>query len=357
MLVFVFFLPALAENSTNYCPTLAWVWQTNRVSVSGLCHVLLLYGHSKTDLSGLPNGDTAIKALTDESSARATFGTVPFIRTRNGVRYFLVNDPLFGTSVGESHRDQCLSTFATINLPLSTPIHVNRETLAVRDLLNESIATFTLDQKELAWTAMAFATYVPPAKEWKNRFSETTSFDQLVDRLITKDLNSESCAGTHMFQAILRIARSDANYHLLNKTSRQHLEQYIDSRINDIIETQNNDGSWGAHWSALNTVDNTSDETLQVKVLITGHLLETMALLPTEKQQTCVSALRKAALWLARALTETNVVREASWICPLTHAARVQTLWPELRNCTKQTNELPLRIGRTGREQTGNAGK
>src|ERR1051326_278656 len=50
-------------------PTLARIWPTNTVGLSGICHVLLFYGLGPTDLRSIPSGETALRVLTDEYTA------------------------------------------------------------------------------------------------------------------------------------------------------------------------------------------------------------------------------------------------------------------------------------------------
>ncbi len=140
--------------------------------VSIYTHVLLFHGLGPTRLRDVPSGRDALAALTDEEVAIRTFGASPFVRTRAGVRYLLTREPMSRTGVGESHRDQCLATFAALKLPLTTPLRLKAHAYTLADLMAESLASFSFEQAEPAWTAIAYAEYLPPRKEWTNRFCE-----------------------------------------------------------------------------------------------------------------------------------------------------------------------------------------
>src|SRR5207302_3298465 len=97
----------------------------------------------------------------------------------------------------ELHRDQTLAAFAELGLPLSFTLQGDGGTGTLRDVLDDSLANFHLGQKELAWTALAYALYLPPVKSWINRYGERFGFDQLVSEMLDRPLDAESCGGTH----------------------------------------------------------------------------------------------------------------------------------------------------------------
>jgi len=304
-------------------PTLARIWPTNNnVGVSGLCHVLLFYGLGPTDLPSFRSGESALKALTDEAAAVKTFGTSPFIRTRNGLRYLLSNDPVFDSDVGEVHRDQCLATFAALDLPLVTPLHVQSRSYSISDLLSEAVANFDLHEKEPAWTAMALAKYLPPKKEWVNRFRERTTFSQLARLLLRLDPNSQSCAGTHIFQALVKTDQADRRYSILDSETRKQLDSYLTATLRQVVQRQQPDGGWSKQWCDRINNDKTGVMTpVEYRILVTGHLLEVLN--PLVAPQRLPNAIyARAAEWLEQALNSKEIRPHGSLLCPFTHAAR-----------------------------------
>lgn len=237
---------------TNAFPTLARISKPNgnhgMKSLSGCCHILLFYGRGPTDLRFFTSGELALRALTNEEAAKAAFGSSPFFRTRNGIRYLLSEDPIFQSDVGEAHQDQCLATFAALDLPLSTTIQLITKSYSISNLLSETVANFAFDQKELAWTAITLAKYVPPSREWTNRFGDRTSFSLLVQNFLQRKLTRESCAGTHIFQALLRIRSADLKYSIVDSHTRTQLNSYLTAKIQELVRLQNADGSWSKKW-------------------------------------------------------------------------------------------------------------
>jgi type II secretory pathway pseudopilin PulG len=317
-------LPGQAVERPVAIPTLTQVWSTNasKDGVSGFCHALLFYGLGPTDIPGFPSGESVLNALTDEQTATRVFGRSPFIRTRNGLRYLLSRDPVFNTDVGEAHRDQCLATFAALNLPLATPIRLEEGLYSISNLLSESLANFSFDQAEPAWTAMAFAKYLPPKTEWSDRFGERTSFSELVQKLMAVPPSSQSCAGTHIFQALVQLDRADQHCSILVPEVRRQLDSYLNSTIQQVVSHQLEDGSWGMQWCDAISSSNTGRMTVfESRLLVTGHLLEPLnALSPGRRPPGAV--YDRAAAWLTQALNSREYARDDTMLCPFTHAAR-----------------------------------
>ncbi len=305
-------------------PTLARICtSTNKdwVSISGLCHLLLFYGLGPTDLPMFPSGTMALKALTDEPTSIQTFGKSPFVRTRNGLRYFVIDDPLGRAEIGETHRDQVLATFAALDLPLNTPIHLKDGTFSISDLLAESVANFNFDQTEPAWTVIAYAKYLPPKKEWVNRFGERASFSQLANHLLAVDMSRQSCAGTHIFEAVARIYQADRTMPILDEKTQKQVYHYLQTKTDQIVRRQEPGGAW--NWNWCDAIDRKVPTTFPDYILVTGHILEALNALDSSLRPS-ESTFARAAGWLSHSLVsqEIHAAEAGSWICPFTHAAR-----------------------------------
>jgi hypothetical protein len=313
------------ENASVFgaVPTLARIWPTNNnVGVSEICHGLLFYGLGPADLPSYHSGNSMLQALTDEDTAFQTFGKSPFIRTRNGLRYFLHDDPVLPFSEGEVHRDQCLATFASLYMPLSTPIRLHSGSYSISSLLSESVANFVLDQQEPAWTAISYARYLPPKKQWANRFGEQFSFAQLADHLMQIDFNRQSCAGTHIFEALIAIDNADNAYGVLDTGIRRKLNVCLNDLVRQIVERQHEDGSWNKQWcNAMKDNDSGPMTSFQYRVLVTGHILEALNLLGLQKRPSSV-VYSRAAEWLKASLYSPEIHSGPFLICTFTHAAR-----------------------------------
>lgn len=292
-------------------------------SLSTICHILIFYNLGSTDIRTFPSGDLALDVLLDEGQAIKLFGQSPFIRTNNGLRYVLNDDPFLKSRNGELHRDQCLCTLAKLDIPRETPIYMyNGDVLSVDDLLNEAIASYDLMQKEPAWTTIALAHYLPPVSSWKNKFNEVTTFSRLVDYLISLSMDGQSCAGTHLLQALIHIHNSNRISSILDNRMSVKLENYLFEIVGDIYEHQNEDGSWGWVW-CHNIKKNPNMQTISdrdIKLLVTGHLLECLV----DLSNTCElkkEQVMHAVNWFVSNYQEREVGNKSDLLCPYTHAA------------------------------------
>lgn len=311
------------HGSVKSAPTLARVYKPiASKTISGLCHILLYYGTGKTDLDGFPSGSLALDILTDESKAIAVFGSTPMIRTRNGMRYFLAKDPLSSSSFGEAHRDQCLATFAVLNLPLSYTIRMRSESLSLQHILAESIANFGMEQGELTWTAQAYTKYLPPKKEWINRFGQSTSFSDLANKLLSSNLMEQSCGGTHVVGALVEIYAAHLRHEILDVKTAARVKSFLIFIVEEARERQLSDGTWNFQWCAKNA--RTPLPSIYQQLLVTGHLLEVLLrireVLPVPREP-----LVRAAEALPPLLEAPELEGAVSMLCPFTHASRAVT--------------------------------
>ena len=295
-------------------------WQ----SVSGLCHILLFYGLGPTDLPDYPTGESALAVLLDEETAIKHLGRSPFVRTRHGLRYQRKYDTIFATAVGEAHRDQCLATFASLGLSVQTPLRISDEHYHIGDLLTELIVNYNTDDKDLVWTAMALAGYLPPRNEWVNRFGESFNFSSLAETLMQRNLDYESCGGTHIVQAIVSIGNADKAFSILENSTRQRLAEYLETKVNALNQNQRVDGSWGDRWWVSGIPHDRARMSTDTRFLITAHVLDIVD--TGKKERRLEESTRSAALaWLAD-VRHQPAIRDRASICPITHASRALML-------------------------------
>lgn len=288
-------------------------------SISGLLHVLQIHGLGPTGFTKLghpTSGNEALRILTDEAFGEAHLGQSMFIRTRNGLRYRLVGKTGGdGDWQGESHRDQCLSTFAALKLPLSTPITLKDGKATLQEVLDESIANFTFDQGEMNWTALAYAHYVAPQKAWTDRFGVTTSFSDLANYLLEREFKNQSCGGMHLLQAIVALKAADDRHGIFDRATRIRCRNFVKDAIDKLISRQRDDGTWRYDWFL--DQPQSKPETPSTKIVINGHVLEFLidfdGDIPTQTVVRATSALID--------LLEEELPKEID-ICPLTHAIR-----------------------------------
>lgn len=313
-----------SEGIATHLPSLAKAVGSDRLSISGLCHILLLNGFRETGLQNPRTGLEAFRILTDERHAEAVFGKSPFIRTRDGLRYRLVGSYVDDAlNFGESHRDQCLSTFALLNFSLEEPIVTESEALHLQDLLSESIANFSFEQSELSWTALAYAKYLPPARSWTNRFGKTTTFSELLRHIMKRGFKGQSCGGLHTLHAIETIVKADYRFGILDARARIDAHIFLKASIDNLIQNQRSDGSWDSGWNNSSDETPTSPASLENRLIATGHILEVLHdLQPVPPAQVFARSTR----WLINALATIDFNRNPVLVCPLTHALRAVQL-------------------------------
>ena len=323
----VWFLAAMflatASHAQTNLPTLARICtsenKTAWVSVSGLCHVLDFYGLGKTDLPLFPSGEAALKALTDEKTAIRFFGKSALTETWHGVRYALYDEYSTGVDLGEAHQDQCLSIFASLDLPLSTPVHLKGGSFSLKNVLAESMYSFDLSQREITWSAMAFAKYVPPKSSWTNLSDKEITFSKIVDALLKIDLNNQKCGGTHVLEALILIEKADRKLPILDDATRSRLNAWLKTTIEQLVKSQHEDGSWSKAWCAGLRDESEPMSPFQMSFLVTGHLVEILNKLdpPLRPKQ---EVLIKAAHWISNSIDSPEIQANGFWLCPFTHA-------------------------------------
>ena len=310
-----------------------------------------LPGHEGLPGKGPPGHETdddrikILRLLCDSDAGQSFFGSPTLERTRHGVRFpTALRFPLNKDPAQESHRDQCLAALAELGLPLSWPLRLGRETFTLRDVLSDSIAEFHLGQAEISWTTVAYALYLPPEREWRNRYDERTTFDDLLGELLGRPLERASCGGTHLFQALAVLARADAARPVLGDDARHQLWERLRTLVDLAVRGQEPDGSWRSDWHALLGTDSVrrptdADPSAAISRLVaTGHLAEFLLYLPSELRPPD-DCPRRAGLWLQAQLRAASAEVLKRDFCPYTHAvcALKQLMFVE-----SKPSELPI---------------
>ena len=264
------------------------------------------------------SGTEIVSVLTNQTRSKEYFGEPIFFRTRSGIRY---QDAVIRRGpTGENHRDICLATFAELGLPLSTPMTTEDASFSLADLLRDSVDNFDIQQKELPWTAVAYAIYLHQ-REWSNRYGESFTLDDVADTLMSTPFEDVSCAGTHLLYAMTVLLRARAKG--LSEPVRYELSQYLRRQADAAIRSQADDGSWDLNWHT-SPEDESPDalrsaSTVQSDILlVTGHLLEWLELLP-EEMQPPPEVYLKAARRLCKSLASTSDISLSNF-CPVVHA-------------------------------------
>jgi hypothetical protein len=289
-----------------------------------LClHLLKLYGrNAEIKLPNQRYSGTILSILTDSDLGKRIFGDVQLVKTPFGVRFPTVV-PRRRSIADEAHRDQCLATFAEIGVPLSETLTISGERFSVLDALIDSTLNFSLDQDELEWSSVAYVLYLPPRSEWHNRFGAKYSFDELADELMRRDLKKSSCAGMHVLISLAVFLEVDRQSPILTGSTRSSIVRYLNRNLTSISHKQNVEGFWSLNWMDSEDADTNRIsrlDTLESRILVTGHILEFLSYLPHHLSYE--PKLKDAATdWLRNRLTGSSPAEFWSNICPYTHGA------------------------------------
>lgn len=302
---------------------------SQQLSVSQCLHLMLLFGtQARVSRQDHPDEVKVIDIVTDDRFAGDFLPSACFVTTTFGVRFVAPMSPGVGDSRGsEAHRDQVLATFGVLGIPLTQRIMIKGAAHELKEALADSISAFHSAQNELSWTAIAYLSYVLPRTDWKNRFGDIYSFDDIAIALLQADLRVSSCGGTHVLQALARllaVSREDEDEGVLNAQVAHSIESRLRGFVDAAECSQLPDGSWGADWqvSVFGHLSNELIETrhaASVKVLMTGHMVEWFNMLPCSLQPTELTTTRVRE-WL-RSWAE-SARNENYWdeFCPYTHA-------------------------------------
>jgi len=309
-------------------------------SLSNLVHGLHLFGGGlmvRVPVGGSRGGASrfetvaALAVILDFEWGESYFpGAAPLARTRHGIRPPLVNRGLLSTdqSVTEAHPGQLLAVMAECGVPLTQTVKLKDGSGTVGDILEDTIANFSLDSsREIEWDAVALAIYHPRPR-WTNKWQAAFTFDELATSLIERAVSVErvgACGGTHALIALTVILRVDRIRTIVSGETRQRIHDTLMETAAILARTQHPDGSWGYDWNVRESVPartpfgSDSFEAL----LVTGHHLEWLLLMP-DQAVSKHGMIRPAGLWLLNALRARTADAEhvADMYCPLVHAAK-----------------------------------
>jgi hypothetical protein len=244
-------------------------------------------------------------------------GSVDFLVTWRGLE-------TAQTSGGKrsEHRDQTLSTLAELRICLNDKIETREGSRFIAELLATSISEFHLDQEEISWTASAFASYLPPQTTWWNRYGEGFSFDALVQEMMSRKLNRESCRGLHLVMSLTNILKIDRESCILAPEIREGLTAYLQGKLADAVDSQLEVGAWPPLWSrsGFSEINEYTPEDNNVnRVMVTGHMLEWFHMLPPDMKPP-IDVVETGSSWVLGNLRSTPEVTVNHDYCPYTHA-------------------------------------
>jgi hypothetical protein len=312
-------------------------------NTNNFVHALRLWGpDADFGNAQIPSGRELRNYFLDDATFRRFAGaSAPplFHRGRDGVEVRSFDDRLTDRATSSVHTDDLVATLAETGTPLDTPLALRDGEARVADLLTTALRRFHREQLEYEWTAIAYARYVFPQRQWRNKFGEKIDVDALVDEILSHPPQLGPCNGLHRLEALAVLNRADEQFRALSPRTKLKMLVYMKRVSNALVASQSAEGYWTRQWpsgGAANSTGNASQQratnvaenapSLYDKLLVTGHHLEWLALAPDEVQPPRETVIR-AAQWLARTLVEMDEKELVEAYGPYTHAARALSLW------------------------------
>lgn len=232
-----------------------------------------------------------------------------------------------------AHVDQLLAGLAEVGTPLDFPVRTPTGKSRVRSMLERSLLTFSLNQHECEWSALAYALYLPPVDAWVSSEGQSVTFDAIAARLMRGELSRGACYGNHRLHGLVMFLRVDEEHAILSPTCRARVVEHLERATATLTQSQHVDGYWDKNWSKGRPTLWSSDEQeaeeldpLGDRLQVTGHVLEWLALSPEEVLPPR-NVLITAGQWLAQAVIDLDEQERQDGYPFLTHAGRALALW------------------------------
>ena len=304
-------------------------------NIGGVDHSLRMWGADKRfDDPGVMSGEQMRRLLVDHSRFVEVFGADrPPLLLDDGEAIRFRTQEGIATS---SHYDHTLASLAEIGTALDFPVLTPLRRATLKDVLEQSLRDFSLNQAEYEWSALAFALYLEPTRGWVTSEGQWVTFDRIAERIMRETLSRGVCSGNHRLYALTSFLRLDDQMQragdpaLLSPGLRARVIDHLRGVTEDFVRHQHVDGFWNGDWStstpSSSEPGDTPEDSINTRLIVTGHVLEWWALAPPELHPPH-EVLVDAGQWLVRtvdALSGDEVDRYYSF---LSHAGRALALW------------------------------
>ena len=228
-----------------------------------------------------------------------------------------------------SHEDHTLACLAEVGTPLSFPIRTTAGVNSLRELVEQALVSFSLNQVEYEWSGLVFALYVKPTNHWVSTEGQAISFDSIAERLMRLRYHKGVCFGNHRLHTLTVMLRVDEQERILSAEMRKEIITHLLNATKRLVKNQDPTGCWDQNWPYKKPDEKLAhkmQDSLSRRILATGHALEWWAFAPPEvlpPRQVIV----KAGQWMARTVTEMSDKDIQKGYTFLTHAGRALALW------------------------------
>ena len=241
----------------------------------------------------------------------------------------------WGEEPGASlHHDHLLASLTEAGVPLDEPVYSpGRRDMTMEAILQEALRDFDLDEREVEWSALAFALWLPPVTNWRTLDGREMNFDRIAVRLVRGHKQLGVCAGTHRVYSLMVLWRLDRELDdaILSDPVADEVYRYLE-RVRDLlIECQFEDGRWPSNWSAgRRAVAEPIPDDIHRQVVSTGHHLEWLAIAP-EDLHPPRERIRRAADWIINHTVNERVEAIQRHYTFYSHVGNALALWRKTR--------------------------
>lgn len=230
------------------------------------------------------------------------------------------------------HHDHTLACLSEAGVPLDQPVRSpGRPNGNLKQMIEQAIYDFDLDERETEWSAMGFGLWLPPQKEWVNGHRRKLSFDMIARRQMRGHKTYGVCGGTHRVYSLMSLVRLDDEFDILSDEVREEAMTYLGSVRDILLVTQYEDGHWPYNWpDGADALENPEDYDSYKDVIATGHHLEWLAIAPKDLHPPREMIL-KAADWIIKNTTSKTKKEILSNYTFYSHVGNALSLWRKTR--------------------------
>lgn len=228
------------------------------------------------------------------------------------------------------HTDHTVACLAEVGTPLSFPVFTPGRTTTYRDMVEQALRDFQLDQVEYEWSAKLCVLFLPPTRQWWTEEGQRLSFDRLADRIMREALPRGVCWANHRLYTLVVFLRVDQEFSILSPGTRDRIQEFLGDATARLVEHQHAEGFWNDRWAeatpASRTPTKRDGDQLGDRILATGHALEWWAMAP-EAFHPPRRVVVAAAQWLVRTIDGMSAAEIRQNYTFLSHAGRALAVW------------------------------
>jgi hypothetical protein len=274
---------------------------------------------SKSLVDGLLVESAMQKAYDGREATYAWLSKSPF-----GIHVSQAFTDVVPESPSEFHFGQLGKTLGYAGCSSDTVVEASQGYVGVvRDVLTDMFMNYTPDGEQ-EFFAIAAAHYLPPKRNWTNKFGDTYSFDSLAINLVDTPAGVGACGGIHVPIAVAAILEAHRQFSILSAETAVRCQGYL-RHVTRILESrQDTLGGWSSWGAELDDQSKTLDLETQT-LLVTAHHLEWISLSAPEvsPNREVISRAINRALGIVRDMRDRNRSFKAQ--LPLLHFLRALT--------------------------------